>query len=487
MDVSVALLLMCLVALGFCAWRLREEMQRRSGAEAALAAAQAEAQTLVGPAGRAEELTQELASVRERLSEAQAQAAQLSEREAAFVREREALTAMRTEVEARFNQLAQQALSQSQESFLKLAGETLAKQHAASQGDLKANEEKLRGLLKPVEETFAKFGGKVEELERSRLRDQSALGAQIRHIAEALEATRAETGKLATALRAQPKTRGRWGEEQLRNILELAGMSAHCDFHTERGVRGEDDRLLRPDATVRLPGGGVLVIDAKTPMQAYLDAVEAADDAEREAHLQRHAQQVRAHARQLASKKYWDRFEESPDFVAMFIPGENFFAAASERDPNLFQDAVRDRVIVVTPATLVALAKAAAFGWRQEEAARRAQDIAQLGKALYERLATFGEHMQKLGKTLDAGVRSYNAAVGSLESKVMPGARKFLDLNAFDTGKTAPELAPVDSAPRGPIAGRDLRLAAPADGGGEAPSESVSGRDVERRALPAAE
>lgn len=447
------------VALGFAVvgWLLREEIVRRKAAEARTVAAELAKEEALS-AGRSAEakaaqldvVTADLAAVREKLAFAEAALAAGKEREAGFERERQAITALRAEVETKFAALAGEALSKSNEAFLKLAGEALAKQTATASGEQKAGEARLKALLDPVRETVEKFGAQVETLEKSRLRDQSAIGQQMRQIAEGLETARRETGKLATALRAQPKTRGRWGEEQLRNILELAGMSAHCDFETEKGVRDSDDRLYRPDAVLRLPGGGVLVVDAKAPMEAYLDAVDAIDDGEREAHLVRHAKQVREHARLLASKKYWDRFDQSPDFVAMFIPGDNFFAAASERDPQLFQDAVENRVIIVTPSTMVALAKAAAFGWRQEEAAKRAQDVAKLGKDLYERLAVFGGHMEKLGKAMETGVRSYNAAVGSLERNVMSGARKLRDLNTFDTAKTAPELKPVETAARLP-------------------------------------
>lgn len=458
MDIVSALCVVSVLAAGVLAWRLREQSALCRGLTGELGDAREHLAQARAQAGQADALRAERDEVRARLVELETENARLKERENAFSREREAITAMRAEAESKFAQLAQDALSKSNESFLKLAGETLAKGQANVQGDFKANEEKLKALLKPVEDTFAKFGGKVEELERSRLRDQSALGEQIRHIGQALEANRAETGKLATALRAQPKTRGRWGEEQLRNILELAGMSAHCDFQTEHAVRDEDDRQWRPDVTLRLPGGGVLVIDAKAPMQAYLEAVDAETDAEREALLTKHAQHVRHHAKQLASKAYWDRFPQSPDFVAMFIPGENFYAAAAERDPELFQFALDKRVIIVTPASMVALAKATAFGWRQEAAAQQAQDIAQLGKQLYERMAKFGDHMHTLGKALDRSVQTYNAAVGSLETNVLPGARKFLDMNAFESAKPAPSLAPVDSAARLPAPGRDLLL-----------------------------
>ncbi len=471
MELGYALMLLALPALGFALWRLREEMERRRAAEAKAEQAAADALGAKVAAARADDLARELSEARARVSEADAALAGAREREAAFAREREDLTRLRAEVETKFAALAQDALAKSNEAFLKLAGETLAKQQSTAEGGLKAREEAMRALLTPIHESFTAFKSQVKSLEETRLRDHSVLGEQIRKIGESLEATRTETGKLATALRAQPKTRGRWGEEQLRNILELAGMSAHCDFHTEVGVRDDEDRLHRPDVTVRLPGGAVLVIDAKAPMEAYLDAVDAPDDAAREAALVRHAKQVREHARALAKKSYWDKLENSPDFVAMFIPGENFYAAAAERDPDLFQKAVENRVIIVTPATLVALAKAAAFGWRQEEAAKRAQDVAQLGKTLYDRLATFGSHMAKLGKALESGVKSYNQAVGSLEAKVMPSARKFQELEVFETAAPAPELPQIELAARLPAPGRDLRLgssAADVDGEREA-------------------
>ncbi len=458
MDIAPSIAALCAVGLMYVSWRWRQEWRARRAAEAAREHARAEAAAGQVAAARAEDLTRDLDQARRELTEAQSQIGRLSEREAAFAREREAVGKLQAELEGKFAGLAQEALSKSHDAFLKLAGETLAKQQINAEGGLKAREEAMRALLKPIGETFDSFRSQVKALEETRLRDHSVLGEQIRKIGESLEATRAETGKLATALRAQPKTRGRWGEEQLRNILELAGMSAHCDFHTEVGVRDDEDRLQRPDVTVRLPGGGTLVIDAKAPMEAYLDAVDAADDAAREAALVRHAKQVREHARLLASKAYWSRFDDSPDFVAMFIPGENFFAAAAERDPDLFQKAVENRVIIVTPATLVALAKAAAFGWRQEEAAKRAQDVARLGKTLYERLAAFGGHMEGLGKALERGVKSYNQAVGSLEAKVMPGARRFAELQVFDSAATPPELTAVETAPRLPAPGRDLRL-----------------------------
>ncbi len=463
MDVGYALMVLALPALAFAVWRLREEMARRRAAEAKGEHAAAEAFAAKLAAARAQDLAEELAAARARVSEVEAALAGAREREAAFARERDDLTRLRAEVETKFAALAQDALAKSNEAFLKLAGETLAKQQSTAEGGLKAREEAMRALLTPIQESFTSFATQVKALEQTRLRDHSVLGEQIRKIGESLEATRAETGKLATALRAQPKTRGRWGEEQLRNILELAGMSAHCDFHTERGVRDAEDRLHRPDVTVRLPGGAMLVIDAKAPMGAYLDAVDASDDGAREAALARHAKHVRDHAQKLASKAYWDKVEGSPDFVAMFIPGENFYAAAAERDPDLFQRAVESRVIIVTPATLVALAKAAAFGWRQEEAAKRAQDVAQLGKVLYDRLAAFGGHMASLGKTLEKSVKSYNQAVGSLEAKVMPGARKFLELEVFDANAAAPELEQLETAARLPAPGRDLRLDATTD------------------------
>ena len=253
----------------------------------------------------------------------------------------------------------------------------------------------------------------------------------------------AQTRRLVNALRAAPKTRGRWGEHQLHNVMELSGMSPYCDFLTEQTIANDDGRV-RPDVIIRLPGERRIVVDAKTSMAAYLDAVEAVDDDVREAHLVTHARQLRTHMRLLSGKAYWDALPVTPDFVAMFIPGENFYAAAIERDPQLFEDAISSKVLIVTPTTLIALAKAIAMGWRQEGLAENARKIGDLGRELYKRLATMGGHVAGVGAGLDSAVKRYNEMVGSLEGRVMTQARKFNELELDGTQVPLPELKPVE-------------------------------------------
>jgi DNA recombination protein RmuC len=258
-------------------------------------------------------------------------------------------------------------------------------------------------------------------------------------------------------LQASPKTRGRWGEQQLQNVIELAGMSPHVDFTSQQTIAGEDGRL-RPDCVIRVPGGGCLVVDAKTPLTAYLDAVEALEDEAREAQLRRHAQQVRNHMKQLSDKRYWEALLPlTPDYVVMFIPGENFFAAAVERDPALFENAIAARVLIATPTTMVALAKAITAGWRQQELSEHADKIAALGRELYKRLVTMGGHIAQVGSGLNRAVEHYNKFVGSLERSVMPQAREFKELVVKDTHEALPELKPIELDAR-ELVGRDVIL-----------------------------
>jgi DNA recombination protein RmuC len=258
---------------------------------------------------------------------------------------------------------------------------------------------------------------------------------------------RAETAKLVNALRAAPKTRGRWGEHTLRNVLELSGLSEHCDFAAEPTFAGNGS-VSRPDVVIRLPGGRRIVVDAKTSLSAYLDAVEATDEAERDRLLILHARQLREHMKQLASKAYWDLLAPAPDFVLMFVPGDNFYAAALERDGALFEDAAAQRVIIVTPATLIALAKAVAFGWRQEKVAENAQRVHELGRELYRRLAKMTEHIERCGNALGRSVQVYNQLVGSLEHSVMPQARRFSELQVEGTASEIPRLEQIELTTR---------------------------------------
>ncbi len=387
----------------------------------------------------------EAAASRETL--AALRAGEAARTEAAAERER-ALLAMKAEFEKNFASLASDALSRNEQRFLALANETFEKHQAAAQGQVKE-------VVKPVEETFTRLAESVAALDKARSEDKAALNEQMRAVAESIKESQGTTGKLINALRASPKTRGRWGEETLRNVLELAGLSAHADFTEQTTVEGESGRL-RPDVTIRLPGGRHIVIDSKVALSAYLDAMEATDDASREGHLMRHAQQLRTHMRQLAAKEYWKHVPETADFVALFVPGENFFAAAAERDVTLFEDAIAQKVIIVTPATLVALAKAVSFGWRQEEAAKNAKAVADLGRELYQRLARMGDAVGALGKALEGGVKKYNELVGSLETRVLPQARRLRDMGAGDPTVEIIVAEPVETAPRRLAQGRDL-------------------------------
>ncbi len=351
------------------------------------------------------------------------------------------------ELETRFRSLASDILDHNSRTFLRLVSERFDAHRNEAEKSLEARKKEIETLLTPIRENLAKFERAVGEIEKSREGAYKALLEQVRMLADSQQHLRQETAKLVQALR-QPKTRGRWGEMQLRRVFELAGMSEHVDFVTEATVSGEEGRL-RPDAIVHLPGGKSVVVDAKTPLEAYLDAVEAADEATRAVHLERHARQLREHVRKLGSKEYWSAFSEAPDFVVMFVPGEAFYAAALEAEPDLFENALRQKVLITTPATLIALVKAIAYGWQQEKIAENAQRIADLARELYERLRTFGEHMERVGRGLRHAVEHYNRAVGSLESRVLPAARRFEGLEVVSPGSKIPPIPPVDSAPRG--------------------------------------
>jgi len=313
--------------------------------------------------------------------------------------------------------------------------------------------------LKPMGESLEKFEARVAAMEKARAEDTGGLKTQIDQLLAATAATQAEAQKLSTALRRGAGVQGRWGEQMLRNVLELAGMRAGTDFLEQVHV-ATGESAQRPDVTVNLPGGGVFVIDAKCSIAAYLEAQEAADEAAREGAYQRHAASVRAHMQSLAAKAYWDQFEASPDFVVMFIPGDAFLAAAQERLPDLHAQAMERRVIMVTPSSLFALCKAVVYGWRAQEQTLNAKEIAGLGRELHRRLAIMGAHVAGLGKSLSAAVGKYNEFVGSLETQVMTQARRFEDLKADHPAAPVPDLPEIE-APVRPL----VKLAAKADGG----------------------
>jgi DNA recombination protein RmuC len=356
--------------------------------------------------------------------------------------------------EARFLALAAKALEASQASFMTLANETFEKHKTAAAGSVKE-------VLTPAQDALAKLAGSVDALEKARLQDKSAMGEQVRQIMDAVGSTNKTTQNLLTALRASPKMRGRWGEQTLRNVLELSGLAAHVDFTEQVTTSDGEGSRLRPDVVINLPGGRCIVVDSKVALSGYLDAMEATDDAARETFLKKHAAELKSHVKNLASKDYWKHVPATADFVVLFVPGENFLAAAAERDPNLFDEAFAQKVIITTPSTMVALAKSVSYGWRQEQSAKNAQEIAELGRELYRRMAVMADHMGKVGDSIGQTVTRYNALLGSVESRVMPQARKFKELGAGDTGIDISAPPQIEVAPRLPAPPEQLELTPP--------------------------
>jgi DNA recombination protein RmuC len=344
-----------------------------------------------------------------------------------------------------FQALAADALSSNNESFLQLARTRLDNYQAEAKGDLEARQKAVEALVTPIKESLNKVDAQIRTIENERSEAYGTLTEQVRSLISTQDQLRGETGNLVKALRT-PAVRGRWGEIQLKRVVEMAGMLSYCDFEEQVSVNTIDGRL-RPDLVVKLPGGKSIVVDAKTPLQAYLDAVETTDDEVRKAKLLEHAQQVRGHMAKLGSKSYFDQFQPAPEFVFMFLPGESFFSAALEQDPGLIEYGVNQGVIPASPTTLIALLKAVAYGWNQEKIAENAQKISELGKELYERLRIFATHLGAVGKDLDRAVDSYNKAVGSLESRVLVSARRFPELGAASVLQM-PEPAQIETTSR---------------------------------------
>jgi DNA recombination protein RmuC len=383
------------------------------------------------------------------LAEATALREEQARLEAALESERRTLAALdeaQQRMSEAFKGLSAEALRVNNQSFLDLAKSQLSAQQDAASRDLEGRQTAIGELLKPIRESLAQVDGKLAAVEQARVGAYSALSEQVRSMVETQQRLQAETASLVGALKA-PSVRGRWGEMQLRRVVEVAEMVSHCDFDEQPTARTAEGGQLRPDMVVRLPGGKNVVVDAKAPLAAYLEALDATDDATRELQLRAHARQVRDHMVRLGAKAYWDQFDPSPDFVVMFLPGESFFSAALRVDPALIELGVGQRVIPASPTTLIALLRAVAYGWRQEQVADNARAISELGRQLHDRLATLTSHFEKLGRSLNRAVSHYNGAVGSLEGRVIVAARRFKELGAA-SGSEMPELERIDEHAR---------------------------------------
>ena len=344
-----------------------------------------------------------------------------------------------------FKALAADALQNNSVSFLQTAQETLKRFQSQANGDLEARQKAVADLVAPVRDSLSKVDAQIQQMEIARGGAYADLRAQVHSLAATQKELQAETGNLVRALRT-PNVRGRWGEIQLRRVVEIAGMLPYCDFAEQETIQTDAGRM-RPDLVVKLPGGKQVVVDAKTPLQAFLEAFETNDEDTRRSCLANHARQVRDHINTLSGKKYWEQFESTPEFVVMFLPGETFFSAALEQDTGLIEHGVLNRVIPASPTTLIALLKAINFGWNQEKLARNAQQISALGKELHDRLRKLATHITGVGTNLDRAVEAYNQAVGSLETRVLVSARKFAELGA-SVADDIPELEPIEKSAR---------------------------------------
>jgi DNA recombination protein RmuC len=349
-----------------------------------------------------------------------------------------------------FKVLSADALRSNNQSFLELAKGSLATFQETAKGDLEKRQQAIGELVKPVKDSLDKVDLKIQELEKNRIGAYEAINSQVRSMLETQNQLRTETGNLVKALRA-PTVRGRWGEIQLRRTVEMAGMLNYCDFYEQQSV-DTDNGNLRPDLLVRLPSNKNVIVDAKAPLSAYLDALDATDDEVRKDMLKTHARQIRSHISNLSKKAYWEQFQSAPEFVILFLPGEMFFSAALEHDPQLIEVGVEQRIILATPTTLIALLRAIAYGWKQENLAKNAQEISTLAQELYGRIGDMCEHWTKLGKHLNSSVESYNKAVGSLERRVLVSARRFKDLGITDLDGEIDQLIPIDQSTRSLLA-----------------------------------
>ncbi len=397
-----------------------------------------------------EKLQSELDVVRARLeTELKSRAASEASLEAAqknLEEQRKLLEEAKQRLSDTFKSLSSDVLNAQSESFLKLADQSFNKLRAEADGDIGKRQEAIDGLVHPLKEALERYESELKNIESSRKEAYGSLRQHLTQLSETQNQLQRETANLVTALR-KPQVRGRWGEITLRRLAELSGMVSRCDFFEQQTASSEFEGVVRPDMVVHLPGDRQIIVDSKVALDAYLDSIEASTEISKQEHLIRHAAQVRRHMEQLGSKAYWDRLPKTPEFAVLFLPGDPFLGAAVERDATLIEDGMARRVVIATPNTLIALLLAVYHGWRQEEIAKNAEEISDLGKQLYKRVSTMWEHLDNLRSALDKAVEAWNRVVGSLEHQVLPGVRRFRELKAT-TAEEIPELEQVERTTR---------------------------------------
>jgi DNA recombination protein RmuC len=407
-----------------------------AGAGIVAAALRARIRSLTHEAARAAGFERELVRARADL-----------EHERTLAEERlQTLTSAQERLSESFKALSAEALQSSMAQLAEMARAQLQATQVQAKGDLDKRQHAVEQLVAPIKEQLGRVDAQLLRLDQERRESRGRLEAQLRTLTETGEKLRTETGALVTALR-KPNARGQWGQMQLRNVVELAGMVRHCDF-VEQSSLGSEDATLRPDLIVRMPGGKHVVVDAKAPLQGVLDAYQARDEEERERFLRDHARLLRKHVKALADKAYWEQLDSAPDFVVLFLPGEHLYGAALDADPGLIEDAMARRVLIATPTTLLAMLRAVAYGWQQERVAESAQAISELGRELHGRLTKLSRLLSTLGKRLNSTVTAYNETIGSYEARVLPGARRFAEHGAVAEGRELPQLEPVTLSAR---------------------------------------